>query len=99
MRRFVPAHEGMALHVRGRLDAGQTEQRRREIDERNQAAGRTAGFVLLGRQATPLFREMGDQRDVEAGIVGPALRPRHTGAVVAIEEDDRIVGQTVGGEL
>ena len=42
---------------------------------------------------------MHDHRHVQTGVVRPAFAPRHTRAVIAVVQHDRVVGQAVGLEF
>ena len=92
--RFVGAQEGPPLEVRGRLDAGQAEHRRSEVDEADQAVGVAARFVVRRRQVPVLLGNRDDERHVQPGLERGALAPRQAGPVVAPVEDDRVVGQS-----
>ena len=92
--RFVGAQEGPSLKVRGRLDPGQAQHRRREVDEADQAVRVAARFVVRGRQVPVLPGDRDDERHVQAGLERGALAPRQAGSVVAPVEDDRVVGQS-----
>ena len=51
------------------------------------------GEIFLRCQMPELVREMHDERNVQTGIVRPALAARHSGAVVGVEEDDGVLGE------
>ena len=98
-RRFELTGEGVALEVVGRLDAGQAQHSRREVNEPNQALARAADRVLGGPQVLELLRYVQDQRDVEAGVVRPALAARHARPVIGPVEHDRVLFEAVLAQL
>ena len=91
--RLVVAQEGPALQVRRRLDAGQAQHRRGEVDESDQAVRAAAGLVVRRRQVAVLLGNRDDQRHAEPGLERCALAARQPRAVVAPVEDDRVVEQ------
>ena len=93
------AEEGVALHPRERLKAGETAQGGSEIDQADGAVGGAAGNIISGAQVPEIFRDGHEQRHVEAGIRGPAFAARQAGAVVGPVENNRILGEAIGGEL
>ena len=90
---MVLARERASLHPPRRLDPGQAQYGRRQIDETNQPVRRSTWFIVVRGQVLPLLREVNDQRHVQSRVVGPALAPRHAGSVVAVVENDRIFGK------
>ena len=62
--RRMLSHERMALHVGGRLRAGDADQGGGEVDETNEPVAATAGFVFGRREVLELLRYMDDQRHI-----------------------------------
>ena len=91
--------EGVALHPRGRLDAGEAQHRRREVHEADQPVACTAGLVFGRREMLPLLREVDDHGNLQAGVAGPALAARHPRAVVGVVEDNRVIREAGVGEF
>ena len=71
------AQERAALQPLRRLEARETQQRGREIDEADEAIRLGAGFVFGRTEVLELFRDVHHQRHVQTGIARPALAARH----------------------
>jgi hypothetical protein len=96
-RAGVRAEEGAALEVGRGRDAGEAQHRGREVDKAHQAVRPRAR--LAGSEVAEPRREAHQERHAQARVVEPALRARHPGAVVGIEEHDGAVRQAVLLEL
>jgi len=79
------------VNVVGDLYAGQRQNGRAEVDEAHQPVAHSAGRLVV--------RVPHEQRNARARIVYPSLRSRQPVAVIAEEEDDRVVGQAIVFEL
>ena len=91
--------EGVALHPLRRLDAGEAAHRRRKIDEAHRASGRAAGDIISGAEVFEFFRDVHEEGHVETGVRGPTFAAGHAGPVIGPVENDRVIGEPVGGEL
>ena len=91
------AEEGDALHVWRWPETGQAEHGGREIHEAHQAVHRLSrrcrGQVLI------LLGPADDERLVQTCVVQRPFAARQAAAVVPVEEHDRVLGQTVGGQF
>jgi hypothetical protein len=93
------AEEGEALVVGGLGQTGEREHRGGEVDGADRAVGSGARLIFGGGQRPPLLREMDDERDAEAGVVGPALAAGMPLPVVGVEENDGVACEPVGLQL
>jgi hypothetical protein len=83
----------------GRFDTGETEHGGREIDETDHAVGLAAGLIFLGREVAPFLREVDDERNVETGVGRPAFAAGHAAAVIAVVENNGVLGEAGRGQF
>ena len=73
-----------SLHRLGRLEAGDVEHCRGQVDDTHQAVARPAGSLDPGRPVS-------DQSRLHSRVVDPRLGSRERAAVVGQDEDQRVV--------
>ena len=83
----------------GNGQAGQAQNGGREVDEADECGRSVWPGLAPRRRGGGTFRESDEQGHLEPAIVQHALAARQAAAVVAVEEDDGVVGQAVGFEL
>ncbi len=97
--RLVLAQERMPLHPGRGLDPGQAQDRRRQVDEADQAIRLASGLVFGGRNALNFSGMYTTSGTCRPELNGQQLASWHPRAVVAVVEDDRLFGESRGVEF
>ena len=82
----------LSLHLPGRFDSCQTQYRRSQVGEVHQVADLS---LQVSCQVLPLGREVHNQRHSQSAFVQIPLAARNTATVVAEEENDGILIQSL----
>ena len=80
----------MPLHCGRGLQARQTQQRWREINEAHEAIRLRARCVFFWCEVPPLLRKENHHRHAESGVRRPSLTARHAGPMVCEVKNDRV---------
>ncbi len=95
--RSILAEEDLPLHELRDVESREFENSRREVDEAHESIAHGPGRAR--REVLELRRKSDHQRDAHARVEQGTLVTWHSRSVIRVEEDDRVVRETVLLEL